>query len=188
MRTRLPLLLVAIVAISDAISAQSTGTYPLTLTLDAQAKAGATTTVSSVISIRVDQPIPAFRRTRLLDALKNGGYPEFLKTLRALPPIGSITFDTREVELRYMHEEMTTPGRRLVLVADRPLFFLKREEDKKRAGYELTMVELQFDGAGGITGTMTGAARVRPSPQRDGGIVLDDYAEAPVQLTGRAGG
>jgi hypothetical protein len=36
-----------------------------------------------------------------------------------------------------------------------------------------------------MTGTMTGAARVRPSPQRDGAVVLDDYAEAPVQLTAR---
>jgi hypothetical protein len=177
------LLLVATVAASDATSAQSASGYPLVLMLNAQAKAGATT-ISSVVSIRVDQPMPAFRRTKVLEALKYGGYPEFLKTLRALAPIGSIKIEAREVELRYMHEEMTTPGRRLVLVADRPLFFLKREEDKKRAGYELTMVELRFDEAGGVTGTMTGAARVRPSPQGDGGIVLDDYAEAPVQLSG----
>jgi hypothetical protein len=184
MRTLIPLLLVALVAISESVTAQSAGPYPLTLTLDAQAKAGATT-ITSVLTIRIEQAMPEFRRTRLLDALKNGGYPEFLTTLRGLQPIGAIKTENREVELKYMHEETTTTGRRLVLVADRPLFFLKREEDKKRAGYELTMVELHFDGAGGITGTMTGAARVRPSPQRDGAVVLDDYAEAPVQLTAR---
>jgi len=177
--------LIAIAAASHPSAAQTTSAYPLTLTLDAKAKAGATTTISSVISIRVDQPMPAFRRTKLVEALKFGGYPEFLKTLRGLAPIGSIKYDTREVELRYMQDEMTTAGRRLVLVADRPLFFLKREEDKKRAGYELTMVELRFDASGAVTGTMTGAARVRPSPQGDGGVVLDDYAEAPVQLSGR---
>jgi hypothetical protein len=177
------LLLMAIVVVSDAIVAQSASTYPLTLTLDAQAKAGATT-VTSVLTIHVEQAIPPFRRTKLIDALKIGGYPEFLKTLRALPPIGAIKTETREVELKYMHEEMTSSGRRLVLVADRPLFFLNRDADKKKGGYELTMVELRFDGAGGVTGTMTGAARVRPSPQGDGGVVLDDYAEAPVRLSG----
>src|SRR5262245_13259131 len=182
MRTLL-LLLVATVALGDVAAAQTTGGYPLSLALNAQAKAGATT-VTSVVTIRVDQPMPEFRRTKLLDALKYGGYPEFLKTLRALQPIGAIKIEAREVELRYMHEEMTTAGRRLILVADRPLFFLKREEDKKRAGYELTMVELRVDESGGVTGTMTGAARVRPSPQGDGGVVLDDYAEAPVQLSG----
>jgi hypothetical protein len=187
MRTLIPLLVVATVAVSDAISAQSAGTYPLTLSLDVKAKVGVTT-VSTMLTVHVEQQMPAFRRTKLIDALKRGGYPEFLKTLRALQPIGTITTETREVELRYMHEEPTTTGRRLILVADRPLFFLNRDASKTKAGYELTLVELQFDGAGGVTGTITGAARVRPSPQGDGGVVLDDYAEAPVQLFGKVGG
>jgi len=32
---------------------------------------------------------------------------------------------------------------------------------------------------------MAGAARVKPAP--DGGVIVDDYAEAPVQLTGSIG-
>lgn len=46
-------------------------------------------------------------------------------------------------------------------------------------------MELQLDDQGSGTGTMAAAARVRPSP--DGGVVLDDYAEAPIRLTVRAG-
>jgi hypothetical protein len=171
----------------DATSSQKASEYPLTLPLDVQATAGATT-ITSVLTINVEQAMPAFRRTKLIDALKIGGYPEFLKTLRSLPPIGSIKTEKREVELKYLNEETTSTGRRLVLVADRPLFFLNRDTDKKKAGYELTMVELRFDEAGGVTGTITGAAKVRPSPQGDGGVVLDDYDEAPVQLKGKVGG
>ena len=70
-----------------------------------------------------------------------------------------------------------------MLVADRPLFFLGNPS-KARAGYELTIVELRFDATGGVTGTMTGAARVKPSPD---GLVVDEWAEAPVNLTGRDG-
>jgi len=33
------------------------------------------------------------------------------------------------------------------------------------------------------TGTMTGAARVKPTP--DGGVAIDVFEEAPVQLTVR---
>src|SRR5262249_7473140 len=71
-------------------------------------------------------------------------------------------------------------GRRLVVVADRPLFFLTADPSRNRAGYELTAVELHIDNSGGVTGRMSGAARVKPSPE---GVVLSDFAEAPVQLT-----
>ena len=61
--------------------------------------------------------------------------------------------------------------------------FFSAEPGKARAGYELTMVELILNAQGSGTGTMTGAARVKPSP--DGGVIIDDFAEAPVQLAVR---
>jgi hypothetical protein len=84
--------------------------------------------------------------------------------------------------VRYAHEEAQPTGRRVVLVADRPLFFLGGEPAKARAGYELTIVELLITDTGEVTGTMAGAARVKPA--RDGAPVLDDYSEAPVRLEG----
>jgi hypothetical protein len=47
------------------------------------------------------------------------------------------------------------------------------------------MVDLRFDGQGGVTGQLAGAARVKPGP--DGRVILDTYAEEPVQLKGRVG-
>ena len=76
-----------------------------------------------------------------MDAIKFGGYPKFLSALRSLPPIGTIAFEGRTVEIRYAREEPREKGSRLVLVADRPLFFLG-DPAKARAGYELTMVEI----------------------------------------------
>jgi hypothetical protein len=46
---------------------------------------------------------------------------------------------------------------------------------------QLTMVEMMLDAKGAGTGTMTGAARVKPTP--DGGLVVDVFEVAPVQLT-----
>ena len=154
--------------------------YPLTVTLDARAQ-NAGTTVTSSVSITVDRLMEPNRRTRVTDALKHGGYVTFVPALRALRPVGTIVLGKRTVEVRYAHEEPHSQGRRLVLVADRPLFFLG-DPAKARTGYELTIVELLIDDEGAVTGTMTGAARVKPD--RDGAVVLDDYAEVLVQLTG----
>ena len=97
--------------------------YPLTLGAAAQVTKGATT-VTTTFTIHVDREMNETFRSRVMDALKFGGYPKFLSALRSLPPIGTISFEARTVEIRYAREEPREKGSRLVLVADRPLFFL----------------------------------------------------------------
>jgi hypothetical protein len=155
--------------------------FPLTLAASAQVTKGATT-ITTTFTIHVDRVMNETFRKRVTDALMHGGYPNFLPALRALPPIGTIEVGERKVEVRYVREEPREKGTRLVLVADRPMFFLG-EPAKARAGYELTMVDLTLDAQGNGTGTMAGAARVKPTA--DGGVAVDDFAEAPVQLTVR---
>ena len=161
-------------------SAVQAADFPLTLSASAQATRGATT-ITTTFTIHVDRLMNGTYRSRVTDALKFGGYPKFLSALRALPAIGHIQVENRMVEVRYAREDPLDKGSRLVLVADQPLFFLGT--GKARAGYELTLVELTLDAQGSGKGTITGAARVKPTP--DGGVVIDDFAEAPVELTVR---
>ncbi len=171
---------VALAAVAGGRGTYATaGAYPMTMTLEAAAAAGATTLTSSV-TIRVDRLMEESRRKRVMDGFTHNGYGGFLNTLRTLPPIGTIQAKARSVDVRYAVEQPEANGRRLVLVADKPLFFLSGDAEKSRAGYQLTMVELHLDEHGGATGTMAGAARVKPAP--DGSVILDDFAEAPVQL------
>jgi len=176
------LICVAILAVCLVGPARAAGDYPLVLTLDASASV-ATAAVTSSVTIHVDRLMEENRRERVTDALTHSGYGNFLNALRMIPPIGTIEVQGRTVSIRYAREQKEATGRRLVLIADRPLFFLSADPAKTRAGYELTVVELRFDAQGGVTGTMAGAARVKPSPD---GPVLNDYAEAPVRLTTRA--
>ena len=167
-------------------AARAAGEYPLTLVASAEAKSGATT-VTTMLTIRVNRLMNEGNRSRATDALKYGGYPKFLPALRALPAIGSVEFEKRKVEFRYSRETQEGTARRLVLVADRPLFFFSTDTAKNRAGYELTIVELTLDSQNTGTGRLLGAARVKPAP--DDGVVVDDFATAPVQLTvGKASG
>ena len=85
--------------------------------------------------------------------------------------------------IRYAREKVESGGRTIVMVTDKPVFFLSggRTESKPRAGYEVAVLQIQLDGSGQGRGTMAAAARVRPDG--DGGVLLDDYAETPIELT-----
>ena len=181
--TRVLLCLAAVASLVVCLTAQKSGTYPLALSLDAHVTTP-TTSIVSKVAVRVDRLMEENRRVRVADALKHGGYPNFLPALRAHPRVGTIAVGARPVDVKSAREQPDGDGRRLVLVADRPLFFLGGAESKKREGYELTIVDLRFDAKGDVTGMMTGAARVKPSPESE--VVVDDFAEAPVQLTGSA--
>jgi len=179
LRYRLTSHLAAIVSLVLLGGRVGAAEYPLQLELEASAESDMTQVKSTVV-ITIDRLMLPSRRARAMDALAHTGYAGFLTLLRSLPPVGTIAVGNRKVEVRYAHEEPRDSGRRLVVVADQPLFFLGGG-DKARAGYELTMVELMFDATGGVTGRMAGAARVKPD--RTGAPLLDDYAERPVRLT-----
>jgi len=164
-----------------SVTAPAAGEYPLTLTVEAQAKTKATT-VTTTFTIRVERLMDESRYKQVTDALKYNGYSKFFNVFRTLPVIGAIELENRQVELKYAREQQEDGARRLLLVADRPLFFFGGAPDKARAGYDLTIVDLRFDAQGAASGTMAGAARVKPSPS---GIVLDTYAETVIQLKAR---
>src|SRR5262245_47912685 len=96
--------------------------FPIALSADAHAKKGATT-ITTTLTINVERLMNGTYRSRMHDALKFGGYPKFLSGLRGLPVIGKIEVENRMVELRYAREDALEKGSKLVLVADRPLFF-----------------------------------------------------------------
>ena len=175
-------LVVVLLSLPVAGAAQSNVTYPLDVTLDARTKTEVAS-VTAPVTIALNRLMEESRRQRVLQGLKEGGYPNFLTVLRSLPPVGVVRIGKREVEIKFAHEAATPKGRRVVLVADRPLFFLANDPDKRRAGYELTMVELLVDPKGGISGQMAGAARVKPGGET--GVVLDTFGEEPVTLAGK---
>jgi hypothetical protein len=160
------------------------GDYPKTFVASAKVVNGATT-VTSKVTIKVNRLVEPSRRDRVIAGLKANGYQGFMDALRPLPPIGAIATQSNEVLVRYAWESEVEGKKRLIVVSDKPLFFLAGDASKAKAGYELTFVELVFDGKGGATGTMAGAARVKPVPPD--GIALQDYSTEPVELTVAAG-
>ena len=156
------------------------GQYPRTIVANAKAASGATT-ITSTVTIQLDRLVEPSRRDRLLKGLKQNGYQGLMDVMRPLPVIGSIKVQNREVAVKYAWDTEVQGKHRLIVVADKPLFFLPGDEPKARPGYQLTVVQLTLDERGAGTGMMAGAARVKPAP--DEGLILEDYATTPVDLT-----
>ncbi len=161
-------------------STQAADGYPRTIVANAKATSGATT-ITSIVQIRIDRLVEPARRDRVIKGLKQNGYQGFMDAIRPLPAIGAIKTQNAEVVVKYAWETPVADKRRLVVVADKPLFFLPDDKEKGRAGYQLTVVQLLLDDHFVGSGLMAGAARVKPSP--DEGVILEDYAVTPVDLT-----
>ena len=86
-----------------------------------------------------DRYTPDFDRKTVEEALRLGGYPRFVTTIRNAPEVGQLVLGGGQpYAIRYARERVECGGRTIVVVTDRPVFFLgawaetsSRERDTK---------------------------------------------------------
>jgi len=147
--------------------------------------AGAAGSAAAEITMQIDRYSTEADREAVALALKHGGYPAFLTALRKAPPVGKVTVAGQTVDIRWAREQVLTNSRSIVLITDKPVFFVGggAANPKPRAGYEVAVMEFTLDNSGlGVKGTMAGAARVKPGG--DTGVQIDDYGDKPIELKG----
>ena len=139
--------------------------------------------VTVPVTIRIERYTREHSRVTMTDALEHGGYPNFVRALRAAPVAGTLTMTGRTFSIRWAHQEPREGGRTITIVTDKPVFFIGvgHEDAKSTAGYEVAVVKLEVDASGGGDGIMAAAARVKPGGE--GAVRIDDYAETPIKLT-----
>ena len=154
---------------------------PETFSANAQAK-GAAGAIAATILIDIQRYTPDFDRTAVESALKGGGYPAFLTALRKAPEVGSVAVGDQKFAIRWAREQKTAKGRTIVVVTDKPVFFVGggSATAKPRAGYEVAVLQLLMDEVGLGSGSMAAAARVKPGGET--GVQIDDYADEPIKL------
>jgi hypothetical protein len=183
-RTSTILIAALLLGIPICIGAQATTGAPEIFSATAQAKneKGA---VSGALEVRLKRYTPEFDRKTVEAALREGGYPKFVLALRNAPEVGQLVLGgSQPFAIRYARETVEASGRTIVIVTDKPVYFISGGHTagtKPRAGYEVAVLQIQLDGNGQWSGTMAAAARVRPDG--DGGVLLDDYAEELIALT-----
>ena len=138
--------------------------------------------ISATIQVRIKRYTPEFDRKMLEDALEHGGYASFVNALRKVPDVGTVAAGDGQFTIRLARERRTDKGRTIVVVTDKPVFFVggARPDAKPRAGYETALIQLEVDDAGNGTGIMAAAARVKPGGEA--GVRIDNYAEEPLAL------
>jgi len=178
-------LLILVAAPAGVLSQQQRGA-PELFTANVQATAASGASAAASVQIDIRRYTPDAERTAVENALKGGGYPAFLTALRKAPEVGTVSMGTQKWAIRWAREQPTPQGRTIVVVTDKPIFFLggARANAKPRAGYEVGLIRMQVDNAGIGTGEMAAAARVKPGGET--GVQVDDYADQPLTLTGVA--
>jgi hypothetical protein len=178
-----PMVLGVMVLLAATGAAQTAGTggAPEAFSANVQIKT-ASGPISAIIQIRISRFTPEFDRKVLDDALRQGGYASFVTALRRAPEVGTVAAGDGQFTIRLASERKTDKGRTIVIVTDKPVFFVggARPDAKPRTGYETALIQLQVDDAGTGTGTMGAAARVKPDGE--GGVRIDNYAEEPLAM------
>jgi len=178
------LMIVLLLGVPAWAGAQA-ASQPEMFTGTAQVK-NATGAVSGRLEVRLRRVTPEFDRKAVDTALKEGGYPRFLIAIRTAPEVGQLVLGGgAPFSIRYARERVDATGRRLILVTDKPVYFVgggrAGADVTARKGFEVAVIEILIDGKGAASGSLAAAARVRPDG--DGGAVLDDFAEQLITIT-----
>jgi hypothetical protein len=143
---------------------------------------GASGSAATTFKMRVERYTPDAEREAVLQALTQGGYAGFLTALRKAPVVGSVEIGGQTFDIRWARELPIKNGRSIVLVTDKPMFFIGAGSPtaKPREGYHVGLISFQMDDSGmGHGGRMAAAARVKTGAT---GIEIADYAEKPIEL------
>jgi hypothetical protein len=155
---------------------------PETFTANANV-AGIGSAGAATVKIHVERYVADHDRDAIRAALKTGGYAAFLTALRAAPALGQVTLADQTFTVRWVTQEPIKNGRTIVVVTDKPVFFVGggAANAKPREGYEVALIRFDIDDVGIGKGEMAAAARVKPGGAT--GVVIDDYAQQPIKLT-----
>ncbi|HET7220274.1 MAG TPA: hypothetical protein VFJ02_19600 [Vicinamibacterales bacterium] len=180
-QTIVPAVLAMLVAGLPALAQKPKGA-PEMFTASLQVTGAKTGAAAATIHVEVQQYSTDADRTAVESALKAGGYPAFLTALRKAPEVGTVSTGSQKWTIRYARERKTDQGRSIVVVTDKPIYFVGggSVDAKPRAGYEVAVIQIDVDDVGLGTGSMAAAARVKPDGE--GGVRIDDYAEQPIKL------
>ena len=188
MTTAKMILIVLLLGVPAWLGAQATtpaSAQPELFTGTATAK-NAKGAVSGTLEVRLRRVTPEFDRKSVETGLKQNGYTGFLTAIRNAPEVGQIVLGGGQpYSIRYARERIDAGVRTLVLVTDKPMYFVgggrADVSAATRKGFEVAVLEIEIDAKGAGKGSMAAAARVRPNG--DGGVLLDDYADELIALS-----
>jgi hypothetical protein len=139
---------------------------------------------SGRVDVSIDRWSTAQERTRLRDALTEGGPDLLLKELQKIDdPAGRIrTPGSIGTPLRFaMQSPLPDGGRRILIATDRRIGFLEAVNRPRSADYPFLLLDIRLDANGKGTGKLLPVARVQVNDENL--LEVENYASEPVRLT-----
>ena len=139
---------------------------------------GATATT---FSVRLDRFTPAPQVENILNALRNGGQDQLMKTIEK-EKLGTIQIGTqlgRDINAAWISEE--EEGHKLTILFERWLGFSELRYGARSLDYPFTYLEMYLDDNGKGEGSLIPAARVRY--KKGNTIEVENFGIYPARLT-----
>ena len=166
---------------TPGVAQSSRDKLPESFTANAQFQ-GAGGAAATTVKIHIDRYTPDAERDAVLQALKQGGYQEFVTALRKAPVVGKISMGDSSFDIRWARATPGKNARSIVLVTDKPMYFIGagNPNAKPREGYDVGVLSFDVDNVGmGFNGRMAAAAKVKPGAN---GPEVADYADKMIEL------
>jgi hypothetical protein len=141
-------------------------------------------TITAPVTITVKRIMSEFEANKYANAYRRGGDAALRAALVDIPTTGTVQLGRgKPTPTRITFERKTEKGRRLTIIADRPLLFLGASlpDAKPKTGYNFAVIDLEFDAKGAATGTIATAAWIKLDPQ--GAFAVQDYSGELITLT-----
>jgi hypothetical protein len=176
-------LILTIVALAGLMpAAQKATKVPEAFSANAQVAAGAGA-AATTLGIHIERYTTEKERTALVQAAPDGTPASISGALRGAPAVGYIEVGKNKWTICYAREQKKTDGgRHIVVVVNKPMFFLGggQLDAKSREGYDLAVAQFDVDEVGLGQGTLAAAARLKATEAT--GVEVLDYADAPIKL------
>ena len=142
--TFVSLLTLVTLSLPSSAEQQRRDSLPESFTATAQF-VGASGSASTTFKMRVERYTPDAEREAVLQALTQGGYVGFVNALRKAPVVGSVAIGGHTFDIRWARESPIENGRSIVLVTDKPMFFIGAGSPaaKPRKGFDVGLISFQ---------------------------------------------
>jgi hypothetical protein len=131
------------------------------------------------VTITLEGAMPEADRLAVVEKIRSN--PDSAKSVLAgYPKLGVIEADNRRVPIRFAYVSALVDGQNITVISDEPLGFIggAKKDAKSKKGFDLTYAMITMKNAGGSSGEMGPAAKVKwmesgaPAPERYGNKIV----------------
>jgi hypothetical protein len=154
-----------------------------TFTATASVKSAAGAQMTAPVTVVLTRLTTDKERATVVEALKMGGSPAVIQSLKSAGDVGYIEVGGRRTPVKYAYVRDISGGRMVTVIAPTPIAHLGAgiPDAKPKAGFDMSLLLLTFTGSASGIGELAPAVTIKVNEA--GAIETQDYGTEAVRLT-----